>query len=772
MVRGFRRHVRVAGVIASFSSFLAVRGETPPAFGRRCIPADCVAPPSHIPDMLGRRALSSGRLATLGATPEFHHGLLAQTPSLEYPRPRQGDTVDNYFGTTVADPYRWMEDLNSAELKQWIDAENAITFTYLAGLPARDTLKTRITELYNYPRVTAPRFAGRHWFYARNTGLQPQSVVFTRETLNGPETVVVNPNQLSPDGSTALSSFDPAPDGQHFAYGQSEGGSDWSTVYVRELGTGRQLTDEIKWVKFSSIEWTEDGKGFFYGRYPEPPPGRALEAAVRDKKIYYHAIGTSQSADRLIYERADEPMLFIGADIDETGRYLFVNTNKGTSNRNELFVKDLGDPLAPDFGAPVRALYPGHTAAYDPLGVVDGTLYLLTDRDAPNKKIVSVPLDRADAGNWKTIVPETRNSIESARLVAGRLAVNALVDVASEVQFYGLDGVPAGRVAPPGLGAINGPFGRFARPEVFYTFTSPLYPATVFRFDMATRRSTPFEPPRLTFDPARYTTERMFFNSKDGTRVPMFITHKKDFRKDGGNPTMLYGYGGFDIATLPTFRSDVPAWLERGGVWATANMRGGSEYGEAWHEAGMFERKQHVFDDFIGAAEYLIREKYASAETLGIMGGSNGGLLVGAVMEQRPDLFAVALPAVGVMDMLRYHKFTGGAAWATEYGSAENSQDFAYLYKYSPLHNVKARSCYPATLVTTADHDDRVVPSHSFKFTATLQAAQACDRPVLIRVETQGSHGYRPTEKRIAEVADQWAFVLANMRMRPATSSR
>ncbi|OLC43401.1 MAG: hypothetical protein AUH43_20950 [Acidobacteria bacterium 13_1_40CM_65_14] len=697
--------------------------------------------------------------------------LMAQTSSFKYPQPRKGDTSDNYFGTKIADPYRWMEDLNSPELKPWIDAENAVTFKYLDSLPVRDALKARLTELYNYPRVTPPRYVGRHYFYNRNTGLQKQSVVFTRETLNGPETVVLDPNQLSPDGTTALSSFDPAPDGQHFAYGQAEGGSDWSTFYVRELGTSKQLPDEIKWVKFSGIAWTEDGRGFFYGRYPEPPPGKALEAAVKDKKIYYHVLGTPQSADTLIYERKDEPTLFIDADTDETGRYLFFFTNKGTSNKNELFVKDLGNPIAPNLAAPARPLYPGHTAAYEPLGVVNGTLYLLTDRDAPNKKIVAFPIDRPDPKNWKTVVAQTKNSIESARLVAGKLAVNALVDVASEVQFYNLDGTPAGKITPPGLGAIAGPSGRYDRQDVFYTFTSPLYPSTVFRFDIATGQSTPFEPPKLTFDTSRYTTERVFFNSKDGTRVPMFITHKKDLKKDGANPTMLYGYGGFDVATLPTFRSDVPAFLERGGVWATANMRGGSEYGEAWHEGGMFEKKQHVFDDFIAGAEYLIREKYASPPTLGIMGGSNGGLLVGAVMEQRPDLFAVALPAVGVMDMLRYHKFTGGAAWATEYGSSEHAKDFAYLSKYSPLHNLKPGTCYPATLVTTADHDDRVVPSHSFKFTAALQSAQGCDKPVLIRVETLGSHGYRPTDKQIAERADQWAFALANMKLGSASTA-
>jgi len=699
--------------------------------------------------------------------------LAAQSSSGRYPTARKGDVVDDYSGTKVADPYRWMEDLNAPAVKQWVDAENAVTFRYLDALPQRDAIKKRITELWNYPKVTAPRYEGRHWFYNRNSGLQRQSVVFTRETLNGTETVALDPNALSPDGSIALSDFVPAPDGQHFAYGQSEGGSDWSTVYVRELGTGRQLPDVVKWVKFSGIAWTEDGKGFFYGRYPEPRAGKALEDAVRDKKIYYHRLGTAQSADRLIYERPEEPMLFIDADTDETGRYLFFQTNKGTSNKNELFVKDLGDPLAPKLDAPVKPLYPGHTAAYDPLGVVNGTLYLTTDRDAPNKKVVAVPIDRPAVANWKTIVPETKNAIENARLVAGKLAVNALVDVASEVKFFNLDGTPAGRITTPGLGTVSGPFGRYARPEIFYTFTSPLYPSTVFQFDLPTGATTPFQPPKLTFDPTLYTTERVFAPSKDGTRIPLFITHKKDLKKDGANPTMLYGYGGFDISEVPRFRPEIPAFLERGGVWATANMRGGGEYGEAWHEAGMFGRKQNVFDDFIGAAEYLVREKYASPQTLGIMGGSNGGLLVGAVMEQRPDLFAVALPAVGVMDMLRYHKFTGGAAWATEYGSAENQKDFAYLIKYSPLHNVKAGTCYPATLITTADHDDRVVPSHSFKFAATLQAAQGCDRPALIRIETQGSHGYRPTDKRIAELADEWAFALANMRARtPSTAAR
>ena len=697
--------------------------------------------------------------------------VFAQPASFTYPSARKGTVVDDYFGTKVADPYRWMEDLNAPDVKQWVDAENAVTNRYLDSLPLRDVLRKRITELWNYPKVTPPRYEGRHWFYNRNSGLQRQSVVFTRETLNGKETVAIDPNTLSPDGSVALSGFVPAPDAQHFAYGQSEGGSDWATYYVRELGTGKQLPDVVRWVKFSTLSWTEDGKGFFYGRYPEPRAGKALEDAVRDKKIYYHALGTAQAADRLIYARPEEPALFIDAETDEAGRYLFFSTNKGTSNKNELFVKDLGDPLAPKLDAPVRALYPGHTASYEPLGVVNGTIYLLTDRGAPNKKVVAAPIDRPDPANWKTIVAESRNAIDSARLIAGKLAVNALVDVASDVRFYNLDGSPAGQIATPGLGTVSGPVGRFGRQEIFYTFTSPLYPVTVFQYDLAKGTSTPFEAPKLTFDPTLYTTERVFATSKDGTRVPLFITHKKDLKKDGSNPTMLYGYGGFDISEVPRFRPEVPAILERGGVWATANMRGGGEYGQTWHEAGMLEKKQNVFDDFIAAAEYLVKERYASPQTLGIMGGSNGGLLVGAVEQQRPDLVAVALPAVGVMDMLRYHRFTGGAAWATEYGSAVNAKDFGYLYKYSPLHNVKRGACYPATLITTADHDDRVVPSHSFKFAAAMQEAQGCQKPILIRIETQGSHGYRPTDKRIAELADIWAFALANTTPRSGSTA-
>jgi prolyl oligopeptidase len=472
-------------------------------------------------------------------------------------------------------------------------------------------------------------------------------------------------------------------------------------------------------------------------------------------------VGTPQSQDRLIYERPDHPDWFVGGGVSEDGRYLFVFVNRGTENQNRVYVADLGDPKQPKVDAPIRPLFDKGDASYSPIGNVGSTVYMLTDRDAPRSKVVA--FDIAAPEQWRTVVPEQMSAIDQIAMYKGGIAVNYLEDVKAQVQLYGLDGKPLGELPLPGVGSLQGFSARADTPEIFYAFTSPLYPTTAFRYDPATKKSAPFEAPKLSFDASQYETRAVFATSKDGTRVPVFVTMKKGLALDGNNPAMLYGYGGFNISTTPSFRPDVLAWLEQGGIWATASMRGGSEYGEAWHKAGMFERKQNVFDDFIAAAEYLVNERYTSPSKLGIMGGSNGGLLVGAVEEQRPDLFAVALPAVGVMDMLRYHKFTGGGAWATEYGSADDSTAFQYLVKYSPVHNVKPGTCYPATLITTADHDDRVVPSHSFKFAAAMQAAQGCAKPVLIRVETQGSHGYRPTDKRIAELADEWAFTAANM---------
>ncbi|HET9982592.1 MAG TPA: prolyl oligopeptidase family serine peptidase [Longimicrobiales bacterium] len=687
-----------------------------------------------------------------------------------YPETRAVDHVDDYFGTTVADPYRWMEDLNSADVAAWVRAENAVSESHLSALPMRAWFKDRITALWNYPKVTVPtRRAGR-LFYSRNSGLQRQSVVYTRATPTAPERVVIDPNTFSADGRLALAGFSPAPDGKHFVYGISEGGADWRTLYVRELETGRQLPDTVRWLKGGGMSWTKDGAGFYYSRFPTPEPGKQLQNAIRDEKIYYHRLGTPQSADVLIYERPDQPDWFVGGAVTDDGRYLFVYVNRGTETQNRLYLAELGDPLHPKVDARVRPLFDEGDASYSPIGNVGSTIYMQTDRGAPNQKIVA--FDLATPEQWRTIVPERPAPIADVALMKGRLAVQYLEDVKARVRLYDLGGKELGEIALPGIGTVQGMSARPDLPDLYYAFTSPLYPTTVFHYDPATGKSSAFEAPELaSFDPSRYETREVFATSKDGTRVPLFITLKKGLALDGSNPAMIYGYGGFDISTTPSFRPDVVAWLERGGIWATASMRGGGEYGEAWHRAGMFERKQNVFDDFIAAAEYLVKERYTAPSRLAMMGGSNGGLLVGAVEEQRPDLFAVALPAVGVMDMLRYHLFTGGGAWATEYGSSADSTQFRYLVKYSPVHNVKPGVCYPATLVTTADHDDRVVPSHSFKFTATMQAAQSkvpgCDRPILIRVETEGSHGYRPTDKRIAELADEWAFTAANVGMRP-----
>ena len=687
---------------------------------------------------------------------------LSQQARIEYPPTRTGDTVDTYGSFKVPDPYRWLEDVDSKEVADWVKAENAVTMPYLAALPGRDAFRARITALYNYARTGVPFWQGGRWWYTKNSGLQKQNVWYSRVTLTGAEEMIIDPNQLSPDGSTALSAFTPSPDGRHFAYGLSEGGSDWVTLYVRDLATGKNTSDIIKWVKFSSAEWTKDGKGFFYSRFPEPPQGKQLEAKLEHMTLYYHKLETEQAADIKIYERPDQPSWFVGGTIDETRRYLFVATTRGT-DKNEVYLADLGDPRHPNVQARIRPVVTGQDANYSALGVVNGKLFMTVDRDAPNRKIIATPVATPEAEHWTTVIPEGTMPIQDASLVAGQLGLLSLQDVASVVRLYSLDGKLVRDVQMPGLGTATGLIGRFDRPEIFYEFTSPLQPTTAYFYDSKTNSSRPFDPPQLTFDPARFVTERVFYHSKDGTRVPMFLTHRKDLVKNGQNPTMLYGYGGFSFSETPTFWPDVIAWVEQGGVSAHANIRGGGEYGEAWHRAGQFEKKQNVFDDFIAAAEYLIREKYTSEVKLAINGASNGGLLVGAAMTQRPDLFAAAVPQVGVMDMLRYDKFTAGAFWATEYGRSSDPKAFVYLRAYSPLQNIKPGVCYPATLITTADHDDRVVPSHSFKFAATLQSVQSavasCDKPTLIRIEPQGSHGYRPLDRRIAELADIWAFV-------------
>jgi prolyl oligopeptidase len=691
---------------------------------------------------------------------------VVEAQRLQYPVSKKGDVVDDYHGTPVADPYRWMENLGSSETVAWIGSQNAITNAYLETLPHRETLRKRITELWDYPKVSLPFREGGRLFYRKNSGLQKQSVLFMRRSLSGPPRVVLDPNTLFPDGSTALFGYTPSPDGKLLVYSLSEGGADWQTLHVRDLATLRDLSDRVRWVRFSSVEWTNDGKGFFYSRYPEPPKGKKLEAALTGHALYYHRIGTPQSQDKLIYERKDLPTWITYGDVSEDGRYLVISFSRGADPRNRLYVKTLGDPMEPNINAPVKPLVEDDDAEYTYFGNVGTTFYVRTDKGAPNRKVIALDVRDPAPEKWRTILPESKNAIENLSMTGGRVAVQYLVDVKSEVKLFDLTGRETETIALPGVGSVFGLSGRYDTPELFYSYTSPLYATTVFRYDRLTKQSTPFEAASTRFNPDGYETKQLWATSKDGTRVSYFVTARKGLPLDRTNPTLLYGYGGFSISTAPSYRPDVPAWLELGGVYVTANMRGGGEYGEAWHKAGMLEKKQNVFDDFIAVAESLVRDGYTSPAHLAILGGSNGGLLVGAAMTQRPELFAVALPAVGVLDMLRYDTFTGGALWVSEYGSPADTAAFKYLRAYSPLHNVRAGVCYPATLVTTSDHDDRVVPSHSYKYTAAVQEAQSCDKPILLRVETMTSHGYRPTDKRIAELADQWAFAVANTGMK------
>ncbi len=684
-------------------------------------------------------------------------------PALTYPATTMGNVVDDLGGTKVADPYRWMESLDSPEVKTWITAQNAVTDPYLSALPHRKALNERLTALWNYPRVSLPSLEGGQMFYAKNSGLQRQAPIFRRDGIDQPPTLVIDPNVISEEGTVSLAEYKVSPDAKLMAYGLSEGGADWETIHVRDLGTGKDLDDEVHWMRFSGISWTKDAKGFYYSRYPEPPKGKVLEAALSGHTLYYHRVGTPQSQDLLVYERKDLPGWIINGGVTEDGRYLLVLMFEGSGNKNRLYAADLGNPKAPNLKASIKPVVETDDAEFAPIGNQGSVILLRSDKDAPNRKVIAVDLKNPAPAAWKTIVPEQPQALETVTVIGGSVVAQYLVDVQSKLRLFGLDGADQGEIALPGIGTVGALSGREDTPGVWYTFTSPLSPSTVYRYDPASKTSTPFEPPPLPIDLSGFETKAMFATSKDGTKVPFFLTAKKGLPLDGNNPTMIYGYGGFSVSTLPTYRQDLPAWLEMGGVWVTASMRGGAEYGESWHKAGMLEKKQNVFDDFIAVAEHLVREKYTSPAKLGVMGGSNGGLLVGAVVNQRPDLYAVALPAVGVMDMLRYDRFTGGRLWVQEYGSSQNPAEFPFLIKYSPVQNAKKGVCYPATLVTTADHDDRVVPSHSFKYAAAMQAAQGCANPILIRVEVSGSHGYRPTDKLIAERADQWAFAAQAM---------
>jgi prolyl oligopeptidase len=685
---------------------------------------------------------------------------------MKYPPTIQHSVIDDYHGRAVADPYRWLEDLGSAETKAWIAAQNAVTLPLLEALPQRADLLRRLTELLNFPRTGLPVEEAGQLFYRHNSGLQKQAPLYRRASRTAQPELLLDPNTMSDDGSISLADWRPSPDGRYLAYALSQGGADWAEVHVREIATGRNLTDVVRWYRFSTISWTKDGNGFFYARFPEPPEGKVLEAELRDHQVHYHVVGTSQDQDRLIYRRPDLPRYFVGASVTDDGRYLIVTLSNGTDPKNRLCYADLGDPTHPDVGAPVVAIVDEDIAELSVLGNEGALFYVRTDLHAPNRRIMALdPRLRIDRAGWKSVVPERSHPLESATIAGGKLFCQYLVDVKSEVRIFSLAGEEQGALDLPGIASIAGMSGREHGEELFYDVSSPLVASTVFRYDIAGKSSSIFDAGRPAFDPSAYETRQVFYASRDGTRVPMFVTARKGLVPDGSHPTWLYAYGGFSISVPPHYRPDLPAWLEMGGIFAQPALRGGAEYGEEWHRAGMFEKKQNVFDDFIAAAEYLINEKYTSSDRLVIEGRSNGGLLVGAVMTQRPELYAVAIPTVGVLDMLRFDRFTGGAAWAMEYGSSQDPDQFGYLIRYSPLHNLKPGTSYPATLVVTADHDDRVVPSHSYKFAAALQAAQGGAKPVLIRIETKGSHGYRPTDRQIAERADILAFVADQLGM-------
>ncbi len=680
---------------------------------------------------------------------------------IAYPKPKKGDTVDEYHGVKVPDPYRWLEDADTPESKAWIEAENKLTFGFLEQIPQREQIKNRLTHLWNFERYGIPFKRGGRYFFSKNDGLQNQSVVYWVDKLDGEPKVLIDPNKLSDDGTVALSGYDITEDGKLMAYGTSASGSDWQEWRVREVETGKDRPDLVKWVKFSNAAWTHDQKGFFYSRYDEPKEGQELKGANYFQKLYYHTLGKPQSEDQLVYERPDQKEWGFSAGVTDDGRYAIITVTHGTERKNLIFYKDL---QAPD--SKVVELIREFEAEYDFIDNAGTMFYFRTDYGAPRGRVIAFDINNAGRGNWKEIVPQVTAVLRGASSVGGRLVAQYLKDAYSQVAMFNMEGKLLQTVDLPGLGTVSGFGGRKDDTETFYAYTSYYQPTTVYRYEVSAGSSSYFKKLKVDIKEAEYETKQVFYNSKDGTRIPMFITSKKGLIKNGLNPTYLYGYGGFDIAITPSFSVANMVWMEMGGVLAVANIRGGGEYGKEWHEGGMKLHKQNVFDDFIAAAEWLIKEKYTSKEKLSIGGGSNGGLLVGACITQRPDLYAAALPAVGVMDMLRFNKFTIGWAWMSDYGSPDNAEEFKALQAYSPLHNVKSGTKYPATLITTGDHDDRVHPGHSFKFAAALQEAQAGPNPVLIRIETKAGHGAgKPTSKQIEEAADRWTFLVKALNM-------
>ena len=685
---------------------------------------------------------------------------LAQT--LPYPQTKRVDHTDTYHGINVTDPYRWLEDdaRKSTEVAEWVEAQNKVTFTYLNSIPERSAIKERLTNLWNYEKFTAPYKAGGRYYYSRNSGLQNQFVVYTMDSLTSEPRVLFDPNTWSKDGTIALGGASYSDDGQYVAYGIAEAGSDWRKYRIRDLNTGEDLPETLNWIKFAGAAWTLDGKGFFYSRYDEPK-GSEFTSVNKFQKLYYHRIGTPQSQDVLVFHRPDEPDWGFGPSVTEDGRYLVITVSKGTDDKYRIFYKDLAEP----YGMPIE-LISNFEAEYSFLGNDGPVFYFKTDLDAPRGKVIAMDIRKSAREHWKELIPQSKDTLTSVNLVGNMFVANYLKDAVTAVKLFDMSGKHVRDVQFPGIGSAGGFGGKRTDTETFYTFSSFATPPSNYRYDLITGESTLLQQAKVDINPGDYDVKQVFYNSKDGTRVPMFIVHRKGIKLDGNNPTLLYGYGGFNISMTPSFSISRIGWLEMGGVWAMANLRGGGEYGEEWHQAGTKLNKQNVFDDFIAAGEWLVSNKYTQPKKLAIQGGSNGGLLVGAVMTQRPDLFGACLPAVGVMDMLRFHKFTIGWAWVDDYGSSDDPEQFKALQKYSPYHNMKKGTKYPATLVTTADTDDRVVPGHSFKFAAALQEAHGGESPTLIRIETRAGHGAgKPTDKIIEEVADQYAFLVKNLGM-------
>lgn len=677
---------------------------------------------------------------------------------LNYPKTEKVAQVDDYFGTKVEDPYRWLENDTAENTKHWVEEQRKVTEGYLSKIPFRAKLGKRIEELINFPKYSSPFKVGEYSFFYKNDGLQNQSVLYFQKGKDEPK-VFIDPNKLSADGTAAMSLMGFSNDNKYVAYAINQSGSDWETVYVMEIATQKTLEDKLEWVKFSGASWK--GNGFYYSRYDAPVKGKEFSNVNEYHKVYYHKLGDNQSKDELVYEDKQHPLLYLNAGVTEDERFLILYTSAGTSG-NELFCKDLSVP-----NSKFTLLFKGFDYDYGVIDNVGDKLLVKTNDGASNQQVVLVDPKNPAKANWKTVIAEKPEFMESASTCGNKLFVSYLKDVATHVYQHDLTGALEHEITLPGLGTAEGFGGKAKDVEFYYTYTSFVYPTSIFKYTISTGKSELFRKIDVKFDVNQYESKQVFFTSKDGTKVPLFIVCKKGLVLDGNNPTLLYAYGGFNASMNPSFSAARIAFLEQGGVFVLANIRGGGEYGETWHKAGMLEKKQNVFDDFIGAAEYLIKEKYTSSERLAIQGGSNGGLLIGACMTQRPDLYKVCLPAVGVLDMLRYHKFTVGWGWAVEYGSSDSSSQFQYLYKYSPLHNVKNIK-YPATMVTTADHDDRVVPAHSFKFAATLQEKNTGTNPMLIRIDSKAGHGAgKPTAKVIEEQADIYSFIFYNMGIEP-----